>query len=246
MFKILSDKRDKFREKILTDFQQKISYIFKDEDFLDSALIHRSYVNETKLHIHDNERLEFLGDSVLALVVNEYIFKKFPLYHEGELAKIKAKVVSEDVLAKVARNIGIGDYLLMGRGEDLSGGRLRDSILSDAVEAVIGAIYLDSGLKSSRDFILSNLKPYIRDVQKIPSSIDPKSSIQEFVQKKYKEKPEYKLISETGPDHCKNFEVALLIKGREIVRASGSSIRRAEASAAEKALEMKRKGTLEL
>ena len=177
---------------------------------------------------------------------NEYIFKKFPLYHEGELAKIKAKVVSEDVLAKVARNIGIGDYLLMGRGEDLSGGRLRDSILSDAVEAVIGAIYLDSGLKSSRDFILSNLKPYIRDIQKIPSSIDPKSSIQEFVQKKYKEKPEYKLINESGPDHCKNFEVALLIKGREVVRAAGSSIRRAEASAAEKALEMKRKGSLEL
>jgi len=246
MFKILSDKRDKSREKILSDFQQRIGYSFKDMDFLDSALIHRSYVNETKLQIHDNERLEFLGDSVLALVVNEYIFKKFPLYHEGELAKIKAKVVSEDILAKVARNIAIGDYLLMGRGEDLSGGRLRDSILSDAVEAVIGAIYLDSGLKSSRDFILSNLKPYIRDIQKIPSSIDPKSSIQEFVQKKYKEKPEYKLIKESGPDHCKNFEVALLIKGKEIVSASGSSIRRAEASAAEKALEMKKKGTLEL
>lgn len=240
------NKRDKSREKILSDFQKKISYSFKSPGILNSALIHRSYCNEIKTVVQDNERLEFLGDSVLALVVNEYIFNKFPFYHEGELAKIKARVVSEDILAKVARTLQIGNYLLMGKGEEYSGGRERNSILADSVEAVIGAIYLDSGLKSARNFILFNLKPYIIEIQKIPKNIDPKSSLQELVQKRHKEKPEYVLIKEDGPDHNKYFECALLIKGKEISRGTGSSIRKAETQAANCALDGIRKGSLEI
>jgi ribonuclease III len=225
------------REKELAELQVTLGHSFNSRELLEEALTHRSYINETPMHLRDNERLEFLGDSVLALVVNEYIYKRFPTYQEGELAKIKAKVVSEETLAGIARELDTGRFLLLGRGEEHTGGRDRVSILADTVEAIIGAIYLDAGLKAARRFVIDMLKERILSFGKIPTRLDPKSAVQEFVQKVYRTKPEYRLVAESGPDHSKSFEVILIINGREIARGSGSSIRRAETAAAIAALE---------
>ncbi len=155
----------KIRYKQLSILQNIIHVKFKDKRLLNRALIHRSYVNESSADkIKDNERLEYLGDSVLGLIVNEYLFKRFEEYPEGDLAKIKSAVVSEATLAKVAHEIEIGKYLLMGKGEELSGGRDRSSILANSFEALIGAVYLDSGLRECRKFILSLLK---KDIERI-------------------------------------------------------------------------------
>lgn len=227
----------KIRLKQISILQNKLHIKFKDKNLLNRALIHRSYVNEANTDkIKDNERLEYLGDSVLGLIVNEYLFKRFEDYPEGDLAKIKSAVVSEATLAKVAREIHLGDYLLMGKGEELSGGRDRSSILANSFEALIGAVYLDQGLKESRKFILSLLKKDIERIDQMTYLRDPKTTLQEYVQKKYKERPVYEVVEERGPDHKKEFVVRLLIKGSEMSRGCGSSKRKAEMLAAEQLL----------
>ena len=210
----------------------------KDIQLLDRALTHRSFSNENELLYRDNERLEYLGDSVLGLIVNEYLFKKYEDYLEGDLAKIKSTVVSEDTLSQVARGLGLGKFLRLGRGEDHSGGRERTSILANTVEALIGAIYMDSGIKKVREFTLGQLKPYIEKVNRMEYLRDPKTALQEHVQKRFKEKPIYEVIEEKGPDHQKEFTVRLIIHGKEIVDGKGPSKRRAEMDAARIALEM--------
>ncbi len=227
----------RFRYRQLTSLQNVIQVKFKDKDMLNRSLIHRSYVNESSAEkIKDNERLEYLGDSVLGLIVNEYIFKRFENYPEGDLAKIKSAVVSEATLAKVARDIKLGEYLLMGKGEELSGGRDRSSILANSFEALIGAVYLDSGLKESRKFVLTLLKKDIERIDRMTYLRDPKTTLQEFVQKRYKERPVYEVIEERGPDHKKEFIVKLIINGVEAARGTGSSKRKAEMLAAEHVL----------
>jgi ribonuclease III len=235
--------RKKQRTRQLTHFQNIIKVKFSDKRLLNRALTHRSFINEAGPHVKDNERLEYLGDSVLALVVNEYLFKRFEKYLEGDLAKIKSAVVSEVTLSKVAKEIQVGDFIQLGRGEDLSGGRNRSSILANTLEAVIGAIYLDSGMKESKKFVLSLLK---KDIERIDSASyyrDPKTTLQEYVQKKYREKPVYDVIEESGPDHLKQFTVALIINGVRISVGTGSSKRKAEMDAARIALEAMQKGT---
>jgi ribonuclease-3 len=227
----------KIRYKQLSILQSIIHVKFKEKTLLNRALIHRSYVNEsTTDKIKDNERLEYLGDSVLGLIVNEYLFKRFEDYPEGDLAKIKSAVVSEATLAKVARDINIGTYLLMGKGEELSGGRDRSSILANSFEALIGAVYLDSGLRECRRFILSLLKKDIERIDRMTYLRDPKTTLQEYVQKRYKERPVYEVVEERGPDHKKEFIVRLLIKGSEVSIGVGSSKRKAEMLAAEQIL----------
>ncbi|HOP62871.1 MAG TPA: ribonuclease III [Spirochaetota bacterium] len=224
----------KIRYKQLSILQNIIHVKFKEKSLLNRALIHRSYVNESSTDkIKDNERLEYLGDSVLGLIVNEYLFRRFEDYPEGDLAKIKSAVVSEATLAKVARDINLGNYLLMGKGEELSGGRDRASILANSFEALIGAVYLDSGLRECRKFILALLKKDIERIDRMTYLRDPKTTLQEYVQKKYKERPVYEVIEERGPDHKKEFIVRLLIKGNEVSRGTGSSKRKAEMMAAE-------------
>jgi len=236
----------KIRFKQLGLVQKIIDVKFKDKNLLDRALIHRSYVNETSaVKIKDNERLEYLGDSVLGLIVNEYLFKRFEEYPEGDLAKIKSAVVSEPTLAKVAREIKLGNYLLMGKGEELSGGRDRSSILANSFEALIGAVYLDQGLKVCRNFILALLKKDIERIDRMTYLRDPKTTLQEYVQKKYKERPVYEVVEEKGPDHKKEFLVRLIINGVEVSKGSGSSKRKAEMVAAEHILKKIDKGMAE-
>jgi ribonuclease-3 len=236
----------KARFRQLSLVQNRIDVKFKDKYILDRALTHRSYVNEASIKkVMDNERLEYLGDSVLGLVVNEYLFKRFEDYPEGDLAKIKSAVVSESTLAKVAREINLGNFLLMGKGEELNGGRDRSSILANSFEAVIGAVYLDRGLKECRNFILALLKKDIERIDGMTYLRDPKTTLQEYVQKKYKERPVYEIVEEKGPDHKKEFVVRLVINGEEVARGSGSSKRKAEMLAAEHILKKIDKGLIE-
>jgi len=183
---------------------------------------------------------------VLALVVNEYLFKHFEDYQEGKLAKIKSAVVSEATLARLARKIDLGEFILMGRGEEHSGGRERPSILANTLEAVIGAVFLDQGLKSSRKFVLALIKDEIEIVNNPSSMRDPKTALQEYVQKKYKARPIYEVIDERGPDHRKEFTVRLLVNGREIVTGEGPSKRKAEMNAARISLQKIEDGTLDV
>ncbi len=228
---------EKKRLKELNRLQREIKVKFTNKNILNQALTHRSYANESQGSIRENERLEYLGDSVLGLVINEYLFKRFDEYHEGDLAKIKSSVVSEEMLATVACEISIGTYILLGKGEENSGGRTRPSILANTVEALIGAMYLDCGLKQTKKFILGIFKKYIDQVNKIPNMRDPKTTLQELVQKKYKDKPSYILLRSEGPDHKKLFTVALTINGKVIIEGTGTSKRRAEVDAARKVIE---------
>jgi ribonuclease-3 len=230
-------KRKKSRYRQLNRLQGVIKVRFKDKSLLNRALTHRSFVNEANSTIKDNEKLEYLGDSVLALVVNEYLFKRFGEYLEGDLAKIKSAVVSEVTLAKVAREMKLGSFLQIGRGEEQSGGRDRSSILANTLEAIIGAIYLDSGLRESKRFILNVLKKDIERIDSLSYTRDPKTTLQEYVQKKYKERPLYEVIEEVGPDHHKQFTVKLSVCGDTVSTGTGSSKRKAEMDAAKKALE---------
>ena len=239
-----NDKRSRTRQ--LEKLQSVLGIKFKDKRILERALIHRSYLNEHLPEMADNERLEYLGDSVLGLIVNEYLFKHFENYQEGELAKIKSVVVSEETLAEVAHNLNVGSFLLMGRGEETTGGRDRASILANTLEAIIGAYYLDSGLRDARRFVLSFLKKHVDRIDRMTYQRDPKTALQEYVQKKYKERPLYEVIEETGPDHNKEFSVRLLINGKEIMTGSGSSKRKAEMSAASTALKMIEKGDISI
>ena len=239
-------KQKKLREKQIDRLQRVIHVKFKNKSLLQRAVTHRSFVNEFGKNAKDNERLEYLGDSVLALVVNEYLFKHFEDYQEGKLAKIKSAVVSEATLAKLARKIDLGEFILMGRGEDHSGGRERPSILANTLEAVIGAIFLDSGLKISRKFVLALISDEIEIVNSPSSMRDPKTALQEYVQKKYKDRPVYEVIDERGPDHRKEFTVRLLINGREIVTGEGPSKRKAEMNAARISLQKIEEGALDI
>lgn len=239
-----SDRKKRYRQ--LNKLQKSVKVKFKDPSLLSRAMTHRSYVNEAGLGSSDNERLEYLGDSVLAVVINEYLFKRYEDYPEGDLAKIKSVVVSEATLAKVASEIKLGSFIMMGRGEERSGGRIRPSILANTFEALIGAIYLDSGLKASKKFVLALLKKHIERVDKLSYLRDPKTTLQEFVQGKYKERPSYKVVREEGPDHKKEFTVKLSIHGRDISTGSGSSKRKAEMDAARKTLEDIRKGEISI
>ncbi|MCU0821567.1 MAG: ribonuclease III [Spirochaetes bacterium] len=234
--------RKKNRNRELNKLQKILKVKFKDKSLLNRALTHRSFVNEIKADLRDNERLEYLGDSVLAVVINEYLFKRYEEYLEGDLAKIKSAVVSEVTLAKIASDVNIGSFILMGKGEERSGGRIRASILANTLEALIGAIYLDAGLKVSKRFILSLFKKDVERIDKLSYLRDPKTTLQEFVQGKYKQRPVYEVIEETGPDHKKEFTVKLCVNGKEITTGTGSSKRKAEMDAAKKVLQEIQKG----
>lgn len=234
--------RKKNRSRELNKLQKVLKVKFKDRSLLNRALTHRSFVNEIKADLRDNERLEYLGDSVLAVVINEYLFKRYEDYLEGDLAKIKSAVVSEVTLAKIASGINLGSFIQMGKGEERSGGRVRSSILANTLEALIGAIYLDAGLKVSKRFVLSLFKSDVERIDKLSYLRDPKTTLQEFVQGKYKQRPVYEVIEETGPDHKKEFTVQLCVNGNEISTGTGSSKRKAEMDAAKKVLQEIQKG----
>lgn len=212
-------------------------YSFKSVYFLKRALTHSSYLNEGIIDAEEsNEKLEFLGDSVLELVVREYSIKKFPENDIGSISKFKSRIVSDRFLSRIGKGIDLGNYLLLGKGEDAAGGRLRDSIIAAALEAVIGAIYLDGGLEHARLFVLKKV------IEKAESSEfldlkDYKSRLQEVVQKEYGTFPVYNLIEETGPVHDKTFRVCLEVNKDSFGYGIGKSIKEAEQMAAKEALE---------
>lgn len=208
---------------------------FNDENLMNIALIHPSYAQEQSI-LSNNQRLEFLGDAVLDFVVAEYLYRNFADKSEGDLTQIRARVVCEKALVEIANCINIGKYLMLGRGEEMSGGRNRKSILADTVEAVIGAIYLDQGLDGARDFILQYLQPLIEETAQGDYQ-DYKSRLQEYVQSRSRDNVHYKIVSETGPPHAKSFVAGVFLKNEILACGQGKSKKEAEQNAAEKALE---------
>ena len=221
---------------MLTKLEQGLGYTFRNKALLENALTHSSYANENReRHLPDNERLEFLGDSILGFVVAEYLYRNFPDKPEGELTRIRADLVCERNLAEAAATVELGSYLLLGHGEEQGGGRKRDSIVSDAMESVIAASFMDGGFAAAKEIIdrliLSNI-PKGR-----PRNFDYKTAFQELVQRKKDQQIHYELTSESGPDHDKHFEVEVLLNGKAVGHGVGSSKKRAEQAAAEAAIE---------
>lgn len=216
---------------------QKLGYRFKDPALLKTALTHSSYANETKKGTLCNERLEFLGDSVLSIVVSEYLFTHYKHLPEGELTKLRASLVCERMLWEFAKEIDLGSYILLGRGEDLSGGRERPSILSDAFEAVIAAIYLDGGIEPVTTYILGFVKKQLESKNQTPFK-DYKTMLQEIIQQNREESVSYYLVDESGPDHDKRFTVEVHLNSNIIGTGVGRSKKDAEQQAAREALEL--------
>lgn len=219
-----------------------LTYHFTNPSFLHEALTHKSYVNERRDQEHKhNERLEFLGDAVLSLIVSDYLAKQYRELSEGGLSKLKAKLVSETSLASAARRIGLGARLRLGRGEELSSGREKPSLLADALEAVIAAVYLDGGFEASREVTLRMLADELSHMESIhahPGGDDYKTRLQEWCQKRYELLPRYVIVSETGPDHQKLFEVEVHVNDRVLGVGKGYSKKEAEQAAAQRALEL--------
>ena len=229
---------NKNRLKRLTDLQEKLHYVFRDMDLLSTALTHRSYTHENPQPVtDDNERLEFLGDAVLGLCVSDLLMKKHPGFDEGTLSKMRSLMVNEKPLADLAGKLALGDCLLLGRGEELSGGRSKESLLANALEAVIAAIYLDSGFSRTKTILKRLMKPLLDDETLNAQCIDYKTALQEFCQKKYKSAPLYTLLDSSGPDHDKTFEIEVAIGSDIRQTGRGKSKKDAQKQAAQKAWE---------
>ena len=222
--------------KTLQRFARSIGLKFRDTALLRRALTHTSYAHENQPTLRDNERLEFLGDSVLGLTITHFLLQHFPEEKEGYLAKIKSTVVSEPVLARISERLGIGNMVLLGRGEQLSGGDKRPSILADTIEAVIGAFYLDSGFRKAQKFILANWESEVEMVATGKIRYAYRSELQEIIQKHLKVSPEYDLIRETGPDNDKTFTMQVSVSGLILADGTERTKKAACQSAAQKAL----------
>jgi ribonuclease-3 len=216
------------------EFEGKIGYTFHDLSLLKQALTHSSYANEhARRRVKDNERLEFLGDAVLEIISSEYLFFKYPDKPEGEMTKIRASIVCEPTLALCTKQLDLGKYLYVGKGEEMTGGRERASILSDALEAVIGAIYLDGGFANAKEFVHRYI---LTDIEKKQLFYDSKTILQELVQAKYSQPLSYELVGESGPDHAKKFHVDAKLGTRIVGSGSGRTKKAAEQHAAYEAL----------
>ena len=215
------------------ELEEIIGYHFKNKHYLTQALTHSSYANEKKLgKLGSNERLEFLGDAVLELISSDYLYARFTQIPEGELTKKRASLVCEPSLAYCAREFGLPQFLLLGKGEDMTGGRNRDSIVSDATEALLGAIYLDGGFANAKEFVLRFI---MTDIENKQLFYDSKTILQELIQGRH-EQLSYELIDESGPDHDKQFTVAVLVDGERVSEGEGHTKKAAEQQAAYQAL----------
>ena len=224
------------RTQELTTLQDQIGYTFLDILLLNKSLTHKSYVNENSESLKDNERFEFLGDSVLDLIVSGYMIKAFPDFAEGTLSKIRAAVVNESCFAEMARQMDLGKYLLLGKGEATSGGREKNSLLANAYEALAGAIYFDSNLETALDIYLPVLGKEIAKYADTTRFRDYKSELLEYTQIHFNCTPNYQIVNEKGPAHSKEFEVAVLIQENPRGRGNGKSKKEAEQGAAKAAL----------
>lgn len=226
--------------KDLAQFEKSIKINFKDKDLLKQAFIHRSYINENpKLNLSHNERLEFLGDAVLELIVTDFLYKKYPNYTEGELTAVRSALVNAIIISEVASLVGMNDYLLLSKGEAKDMGKARQYILANTYEAYVGAVYLDRGYDTVRDFITSSLLPRTEEIVAKKLWRDSKSLVQEKAQEIIGTTPAYKVLHETGPDHDKYFTVGIFFGGVLIAEGKGKSKQEAEQKAAESALKAK-------
>jgi ribonuclease-3 len=222
---------------LIKKLEDKINYSFRDERLLEEALTHRSYLNENLgVGISHNERLEFLGDAVLELAVTEDLYARFPQYEEGTLTSFRAALVNYIMLSGIAREIGLDGFLRLSKGEAKDTGRAREVILANAMEALIGAIYLDSGYSSAKAFVLKIVMPHLKEVMEKETYRDPKSTLQEKTQADMKITPVYRLISEEGPDHAKVFKMGVYLGDNLVATGTGASKQEAEIEAAKSAL----------
>jgi len=222
----------------LAQLQEALGVKFKDPSLLEQALVHRSYLNETRAQgLESNERLEFLGDAVLGLVISQQLCADFPDLDEGELTRLKTSLIRWETLARAADRLSLGEHLLLGHGEETTGGRQRPSNLARALEAVIGATFLDRGLDKTRDFILRCLAPDFADVEDGQVALDSKSRLQQLAQSHWHETPIYRTVAATGPDHAKVFTVEVQVADRTLGRGRGRSKKEAESEAARQAVE---------
>lgn len=213
--------------------QQAIGITFRDASLLEQAFIHSSYINENPgFHLPDNERLEFLGDALLSFIVAERLYQEFPHFGEGELTEIRVSLVRQETLAELAAALKLGGYLLLGKGEESTGGRQRQTNLADAFESLIGAIFLDQGLNAAKDFVLSRLHRQLQGVGAKGIGRNYKALLQEFTQAKCKQLPTYYVVEASGPDHDKGFIVEVALGDRVLAVGSGKSKRAAEMEAA--------------
>lgn len=220
---------------MLSKLEEALGYTYKDKDLVQTALSHTSFANEVyKDSLRSYERLEFLGDAILGLATAEYLYHMFPTKQEGELTKIRAELVCEKNLAEVAQQINLGDYLLLGNGEEQGGGRTRASILCDVMEALIAAAYIDGGFSAAEGIVTRLIFPMLT---KVLNTHDYKTELQELVQRKRDQSLHYELIGEQGPDHCKEFSVRVLLNGVEVGCGVGTSKKRAEQAAAAQAIQ---------
>ncbi len=222
----------------LSTLESKIKVKFKDRNLLQSALTHRSYLNENrKWPMPHNERLEFLGDAVLELITTEYLYRNFP-NPEGDLTNLRSALVNYKMLSEIASELGLEEYILLSKGEAKDMGRARQVILANAIEALIGAIYLDAGFEPTRDFITEWVIKHLVGILSEGKVLDPKSKFQELTQEKLGITPHYKVLAEWGPDHNKNFEVGVFVNDKQIATGVGPSKQEAEIAAAENGLKV--------
>jgi ribonuclease-3 len=226
---------------VIDEAQLALDYTFRQPELLQEALTHKSYLQgKQEVGQRDNERLEFLGDAVLAFVISEYVTSACPASREGELSKVKARLVSGHSLGQVAQRLKLGEWLRLGRGEEKTKGREKTSLLANALEAVIAAIYLDGGIEVARSFILRIFQPELKGIDGSQAGTldwDYKSRLQEWSHKHYETVPTYRTIQESGPDHEKAFDVEVLVKGRVLGCGKGKTRKDAEQQAARQALE---------
>lgn len=216
--------------------QEKLNYTFDNKELLQEALTHSSYANEKQGGVNCNERMEFLGDAVLSVIAAQFLYERFQQTPEGELSKLRSSLVCTQSLAAFAREIGLGDFLLLGKGEENTGGRTRESILEDAFEALVAAIYLDGGMEAARTHVLRFLEPALNNHNS--GFKDYKTMLQEVVQQNPSENVNYVLVGESGPDHDKVFEVQVNLHSNIIGRGAGKSKKLAEQEAAKEALKL--------
>ena len=220
------------------DCQKDLGISFHQESLLEQAFVHLSYLNENPSFARpSNERLEFLGDAILNFIVTEKLYKEFPQLPEGELTEIRAALVCRDTLAELASSLKLGDWLLLGRGEEANGGRAKESNLANAMEALIGALYLDQGITKARRFILRQLKPELEKIKAGKITPNYKALVQELIQGQKKPTPVYRLVEATGPDHSKQFTAEILVEGEALGKGVGKSKKVAESQAARAAWE---------
>lgn len=220
------------------DCQKKLGVSFRDESSLEQAFVHPSYINENPLFTRpSNERLEFLGDAILNFIVADKLYEEFPDLAEGALTEIRASLVCRDTLAKLASSLKLGDWLLLGQGEEANGGNWKSSNLANAMEALVGALYLDQGLVQARSFILKQLDPELKRVRAGKMTPNYKALLQEFIQGQRRPTPVYRLVEAAGPDHDKQFTTEILVEGEALAKGTGKSKKAAESEAARAAWE---------